>query len=160
MNVQSSLIPWKTGVAKWFFTSFKYFTFCLAQKYLKIRVSSRMFSGRIWGKWRNATVCWGRLIPKMPFNTHCLAEILKISPQCWLIYFVLNHLFWNLNLSLTHEFLYESKSFCLSWKLSEQKYPTKRPLFLAPILELLKESFKLLGCWWLMEGISLRLNSN
>ena len=119
--------------------------FYLAPKYLKIRMVSRRFPGRLWRKRRNFTKCWGRFVPKVPFNTHSATEILKISSQFWLIYFVLDwckiQTFSNTRISVS------VKTFLLKLKtVSEQKYPTKRPSFVTLTLQLLKEWFELLGC--------------
>ena len=79
----------------------------------------------------------------MTFNLHSPTEILKISSHSFILLWISakSKSFSNTRISLS------VKNFLLKLKIeSEQKYPTKQPSFVTPIVGLLKEWFKLLRC--------------
>ena len=124
--------------------------FYLAQKYLKIRMASRRFPGRLWV---NGGISLN--VGEGSFRKcHLIRTLLKkssksvLSSGTFILFWIgaKSKPFSNSQISVS------VKTFLLKLKtVSEQKYPTKQPSFVTLILELLKERFQLLGCWWLME---------
>ena len=120
--------------------------FYLAQKYLKIRMASRRFPGRLWV---NGGISLN--VGEGSFRKcHLIRTLLKkssksvLSSGTFILFWIgaKSKPFSNSQISVS------VKTFLLKLKtVSEQKYPTKRPSFVTPILELLKEWFELLNSW-------------